>query len=124
MPTKLFIPNTVAYASDVMTYLMHQVIAKFEDPTERDAAWGDGQSVAEGGDGKPELLQGQFCYLSDKDGDGSNLSEVQYWDGDSWVAADTFALPDAYVTNAKDLPKCCYSPFKISIWNICTNNGV
>lgn len=114
MPTKLFIPNTVAYASDVNTYLMQQAIVKFTTPTQRNQAWGDGVSVAEGGDGLPELLPGQFCYLSDRDGDGSNNAEVQYWDGDSWVAASTFSLPDEYVTNTKVSPTAAIVDTKLA----------
>jgi hypothetical protein len=92
--TRLFLSGEVAYASDVNNFLMDQVIVRFANETERGLAFGDGEAVANGGDGKPELTEGQFCYLA-------NINEVQYWDGDSWQSASQFSIGEGVITETK-----------------------
>ncbi len=96
--TRLFLSGEIAYASDVNTFLMDQVIARFADVTERGLAFGDGIAINNGGDGKPILSAGQFCYLIDR---GDGFGEVQYWDGNSWESASQFAIADGQITTAK-----------------------
>ncbi len=91
---KLFLSGEVAYAADVNTYLMDQVVAVFDDSTERNNAYGDGVPVSLGGTGKPSLSPGRFCYLIDP-------GEVQYYDGTSWQASSQFSIEDGAITEIK-----------------------
>ncbi len=91
---KLFLSGEVAYAADVNTYLMDQVVAVFDNSTERDNAYGDGIPVSLGGDGKPSLSPGRFCYLIDP-------GEVQYYNGTSWQASSQFSIEDGSITEIK-----------------------
>lgn len=95
---KLFLPGDVLYASDVNSYLMDQVVSVFSDPTERDSAFGDGIPLSLGGDGKPSLSAGRFCFLEDN---GAGQPEVQYFDGSAWQSAPQFSIPDDFVSTAK-----------------------
>lgn len=96
--TRLFLSGEIAYASDVNTFLMDQVIARFADEAERGDAFGDGIAIDNGGDGKPILSAGQFCYLIDR---GDGFGEVQYWDGNSWESASQFAIDDGAIIETK-----------------------
>lgn len=91
---RLFLSGEVAYAADVNTYLMDQVIARFANATARDAAFGDGVPVANGGSGKPQLTEGRFCYLDD-------IDEVQYYDGSQWQSSSQFTIDDGAITTNK-----------------------
>jgi len=96
--TRLFLSGEIAYATDVNNFLMDQVIARFTDVAQRDLAFGDGIAIALGGDGKPLLTTGQFCYLIDR---GDGFGEVQYWDGDSWVSSSQFTIADGVIIESK-----------------------
>jgi hypothetical protein len=91
---RLFLSGEIAYAADVNSYLMDQVISRFADAAARDLAFGDGIPVSQGGDGKPELSEGRFCYLDD-------INEVQYYNGTSWQSASQFTVADGSITEAK-----------------------
>lgn len=91
---RLFVSGEIAYAADVNTYLMDQVISRFANAAARDAAFGDGIPVSQGGDGKPAISEGRFCYLDD-------INEVQYYDGASWQSASQFTVGDGTITNSK-----------------------
>jgi hypothetical protein len=86
MPIKLFQSGEVAYASDVNTYLMDQVIAVFADAAARDAAFG--------GANEPTLSAGRFCFLLD-------TLEVQYYTGTQWQSSSQFTIEDDAITTAK-----------------------
>ena len=98
MAVKLFVSGEIAYAADINQYLMEQSIAKFATIAERTLAFGDGVALSAGGTGKPLLKEGQFCYLDDN---GFGASEVQYFNGATWVGASNFAVPDGEITNVK-----------------------
>lgn len=91
---RLFLSGEIAYAADVNTYLMDQVISRFANAAARDAAFGDGVPVAQGGSGKPQLSEGRFCYLDD-------INEVQFYNGSSWQSASQFSVADGSITEAK-----------------------
>ena len=103
MAVKLFVSGEIAYAADINQYLMEQSIAKFATIAERTLAFGDGVALAAGGTGKPLLKEGQFCYLEDNSlaSNGSGISEVQYFNGATWVGASNFAVEDGEITNVK-----------------------
>lgn len=96
--TRLFLSGEIAYATDVNNFLMDQVIVRFTNVADRNSAFGDGIAVSLGGDGKPELTTGQFCYLIDR---GDGFGEVQYWDGDSWVSSSQFTIADGVIIESK-----------------------
>jgi hypothetical protein len=96
--TRLFLSGEIAYATDVNNFLMDQVIARFTNEAQRDLAFGDGVAISLGGDGKPLLTTGQFCYLIDR---GDGFGEVQYWDGDSWVSSSQFTIADGVIIESK-----------------------
>lgn len=91
---KLFVSGEVAYASEINTYLMDQVISVFANATARNNAFGTGTSVAAGGDGKPLISEGRFCYLLD-------TNAVQYYNGSAWVDSSQFVVGDSTITTAK-----------------------
>ena len=91
---RLFLSGEVAYAADVNTYLMDQSICRFANSAARDAAFGDGIPVSQGGSGKPALSEGRFCYLDD-------INEVQFYNGSAWQAASQFAVGDGTITTEK-----------------------
>jgi hypothetical protein len=91
---RLFVSGEIAYAADVNTYLMDQVISRFPNAAARNAAFGDGIPVSQGGDGKPAISEGRFCYLDD-------INEVQYYDGSAWQSASQFTVGDGTITEAK-----------------------
>jgi hypothetical protein len=91
---RLFVSGEIAYAADVNTYLMDQVISRFPNVAARNAAFGDGIPVSQGGDGKPAISEGRFCYLDD-------INEVQYYDGSAWQSASQFTVGDGTITEAK-----------------------
>jgi len=103
MGVKLFVSGEIAYAADVNEFLMEQSIAKFATVSARSTAFGDGTPIAQGGDGKPLLKEGQFCYLEDNSlaSDGSGVPEVQFYNGTTWVGAENFAVSDGEITDAK-----------------------
>jgi hypothetical protein len=103
MAVKLFVSGEIAYAADVNQYLMEQSIAKFTNIAERTLAFGDGIPLTQSGSGKPLLKEGQFCYLEDNSltSNGSGISEVQYFNGATWVGASNFAVEDGEITNVK-----------------------
>ena len=91
---RLFVSGEIAYAADVNTYLLDQVISRCADADARDAAFGDGIPVSQGGDGKPSLSEGRFCYLDD-------VNEVQFYNGAAWQSASQFTVGDGTITEAK-----------------------
>jgi hypothetical protein len=91
---RLFVSGEIAYAADVNTYLMDQVISRFPNAAARNAAFGDGIPVSQGGDGKPAISEGRFCYLDD-------VNEVQFYDGSTWQSASQFTVGDGTITEAK-----------------------
>lgn len=91
---RLFVSGEIAYAADVNTYLMDQVISRFPDAAARNAAFGDGIPVSQGGDGKPQISEGRFCYLDD-------INEVQFYDGATWQSASQFTVGDGTITESK-----------------------
>ena len=91
---RLFVSGEIAYAADVNTYLMDQVISRFPNVAARNAAFGDGIPVSQGGNGKPAISEGRFCYLDD-------INEVQYYDGAEWQSASQFTVGDGTITEAK-----------------------
>jgi hypothetical protein len=101
---KLFLSGEIATASDVNQYLMDQSICLFLDEEERDGAFGNGIPVSvPGGNGKPLLTPGRFCFLLE--GPGSTpetpIRTVQYYDGDTWVDSAQFTVEDIAITPAK-----------------------
>lgn len=103
MGVKLFVSGEIAYAADVNEFLMEQSIAKFANIAARNVAFGDGTPIAQGGDGKPLLKEGQFCYLEDNSlaSNGSGTPEVQFYNGTNWVGAENFAVSDGEITDVK-----------------------
>lgn len=91
---RLFVSGEIAYAADVNTYLMDQVISRFPNAAARNAAFGDGIPVSQGGDGKPQISEGRFCYLDD-------INEVQFYDGATWQSASQFTVGDGTITESK-----------------------
>lgn len=103
MGVKLFVSGEIAYAADVNEFLMEQSIAKFANVAARNLAFGNGTPISQGGDGKPQLKEGQFCYLEENSlaSNGSGTPEVQFYNGTSWVGAENFAVSDGEITDAK-----------------------
>jgi copper chaperone CopZ len=91
---KLFVSGEVAYASEINTYLMDQVISVFDSGTARDNAFGDGIPTSAGGNGRPLLSEGKFCYLK-------NDNVVQYWSGSAWIDSSQFVVGDGTITTVK-----------------------
>ena len=91
---RLFLSGDIAYAADVNTFLMDQVVARFATTAARDAAFGDGIPLSLGGSGKPALSEGRICYID-------SLNQIQYYDGSQWQAADQFNPADDSITTAK-----------------------
>lgn len=91
---RLFLSGEIAYAADINTYLMDQVISRFANAAARDLAFGDGVPVSLGGSGKPALSEGRFCYLDD-------INEVQYYNGSTWQSASQFSIADSAITTNK-----------------------
>ncbi len=91
---RLFLSGDTAYAADVNTYLMDQVVARFATTTARDEAFGDGIPVSLGGSGKPALSEGRICYID-------NLNLIQYYDGSSWQDSAQFTVGDGTITTNK-----------------------
>ena len=91
---RLFVSGEIAYAADVNTYLMDQVISRFPNVAARNAAFGDGIPVSQGGSGKPQISEGRFCYLDD-------INEVQFYDGATWQSASQFTVGDGTITESK-----------------------
>lgn len=94
---RLFVSGEIARAADVNTYLMDQAIARFPNAAARDAAFGDGIPLSQGGSGKPKLSEGRFCYLDD-------INEVQFYNGLAWQSASQFGIGDGAITNSKLAP--------------------
>lgn len=91
---RLFVSGEVAYAADVNSYLMDQVIAVFENAAARDSAFGTGTPISSGGDGKPALSAGRFCYLL-------STNQIQYYNGTSWVTPSTLDIAEGSITEEK-----------------------
>lgn len=104
---KLFVSGEIAYAADINNYLMDQVISRFANAAARDAAFGDGVPVTQGGSGKPKLSEGRFCYLDD-------INEVQFYDGAAWQSASQFSLQDGYITDIKVSPTAAIALSKLA----------
>jgi hypothetical protein len=104
MGVKLFVSGEIAYAADINEFFMEQAIAKFVNVAARTSAFGNGIPLSVvGGDGKPLLKEGQFCYLEDNSlaSDGSGIPEVQFYNGTIWVGAENFSVSDGEITNVK-----------------------
>lgn len=104
MGVRLFVSGEIAYAADVNQFLMEQSIAKFTNISARTSAFGNGIPLSQvGGDGKPLLKEGQFCYLEDNSlaSDGSGTPEVQFYNGTIWVGAENFTVADGEITDVK-----------------------
>lgn len=103
MGVKLFVSGEIAYAADVNEFLMEQSIAKFANIAARNVAFGNGIPISQGGDGKPQLKEGQFCYLEENSlaSNGSGTPEVQFYNGTTWVGAENFAVSDGEITDVK-----------------------
>lgn len=103
MGIKLFVSGEIAYAADVNEFLMEQSIAKFANVAARNVAFGNGIPISQGGDGKPQLKEGQFCYLEENSlsSNGSGTPEVQFYNGTTWVGAENFAVSDGEITDVK-----------------------
>lgn len=103
MGVKLFVSGEIAYAADVNEFLMEQSIAKFANVAARNVAFGNGIPISQGGDGKPQLKEGQFCYLEENSlsSNGSGTPEVQFYNGTTWVGAENFAVSDGEITDVK-----------------------
>lgn len=91
---RLFLSGDTAYAADINTYLMDQVVARFATTAARDAAFGDGIPVSQGGSGKPALSEGRICYIDD-------LNLIQYYNGASWQDSAQFTVGDGAITTQK-----------------------
>lgn len=91
---RLFLSGDLAYAADVNTYLMDQVVARFATTAARDAAFGDGIPVSQGGSGKPALSEGRICYIDD-------INLIQFYDGSSWQSSAQFTVGDGTITESK-----------------------
>ena len=100
---KLFLSGEIAYAADINQYLMDQSVCRFLNVTERNAAFGSGTPVSQGGDGKPALAPGRMCFLLEGPGSvpGAPVRTVQYYDGSAWQDSDQFTIPDGFVTSDK-----------------------
>lgn len=90
---KLFKDGLVLSAAEVNGYLMDQAICVFDNPTQRDNAFG--------GLNQPTLSAGRLCFLKDKLGDLTNVRVIQFYDGSEWVDSSSFTTPDLSITNAK-----------------------
>jgi len=90
---KLFQDGLVLSAAEVNGYLMDQAICVFDNPTQRDNAFG--------GANQPTLSAGRLCFLKDKLGDLTNVRVIQFYDGSTWVDSAQFTTPDLSITNAK-----------------------
>jgi hypothetical protein len=104
MGVKLFVSGEIAFAADVNEFFMEQSIAKFANIAARTSAFGNGIPLSVvGGDGKPLLKEGQFCYLEDNSlaSNGSGTPEVQFYNGTTWVGAENFAVSDGEITDVK-----------------------
>jgi hypothetical protein len=122
--TRLFLSGEVAYASDINTYLMDQVIAKFADEEERTLAFGDGYGITQTnpetglpGTGKPKLLPGQFSYLLD-------TNDVQYYNGSIWQSSDQFSIGDGTVDTPKLAPSLTLTTPNIGVATATSVNKV
>ena len=91
---RLFLSGDTAYAADINTYLMDQVVARFATTAARDAAFGDGIPVSQGGSGKPALSEGRICYIDE-------LNLIQYYNGASWQDSGQFTVGDGTISNVK-----------------------
>ena len=91
---RLFLSGDTAYAADINTYLMDQVVARFATTAARDAAFGDGIPVSQGGSGKPALSEGRICYIDE-------LNLIQYYNGASWQDSAQFTVGDGAITTQK-----------------------
>ncbi len=90
---KLFQDGIVLSAAEVNGYLMDQAVCVFDDPTQRDNAFG--------GANEPLLSSGRICFLQDSLGDGSNVRVIQFYNGSTWVDSSQFTTPNDSITNAK-----------------------
>jgi hypothetical protein len=90
---KLFQDGIVLSAAEVNGYLMDQSVCVFDNPTQRDNAFG--------GANEPTLSAGRLCFLKDKLGDSTNVRVIQFYDGSQWVDSSSFTTPDDSITNAK-----------------------
>jgi hypothetical protein len=72
---RVFLPGEVLTATLVNTYLQDQVVAIFDTPTARDAAFGDVGNILD----MPELVEGRVCYIR-------SLNDIQYYSGSAWVS--------------------------------------
>lgn len=85
MPVKKFVSQEVAYASDVNTYLMNQVVAVFYDDGARTAAYSAAGITPTAG-----MLS--FLTINNK---------VYYYDGSGWQTASEFAPPAGSITTTE-----------------------
>jgi hypothetical protein len=90
---KLFKDGIVLTAAEVNGYLMDQSVCVFDNPTQRDLAFG--------GENEPALSAGRLCFLKDKLGNSTNVRVIQFYDGSQWVDSSSFTTPDDSITNAK-----------------------
>jgi hypothetical protein len=70
------------------------VVARFATTAARDAAFGDGIPVSQGGSGKPALSEGRICYIDE-------LNLIQYYNGASWQDSAQFTVGDGAITTQK-----------------------
>lgn len=75
---KLFLSGDVLTSNEVNGYLMDQSICRFATTTARDAAFGDGIPVANGGSGKPQISEGRAAWID-------STNQLQVYDGAAWI---------------------------------------
>ena len=75
---KLFLSGDVLTAAEINGYFMDQSINRFATETARNAAFGDGVPIANGGSGKPALAEGRTAWID-------NTNSLQVYDGASWL---------------------------------------
>ena len=88
---KLWATGDTVSASNFQTFVQEQIIAVFDDSSDRDAAFG--------GAGEPTLAEGMCCYLKD-------TNEIQLYSGSAWVPLldlDTWAVSSGAYTIKGDV---------------------
>ena len=78
---RVFLPGEVLTATLVNTYLQDQVVAIFDTPTARNAAFGDIGNT----DNMPELVEGRVCYIR-------STNDIMYYSGTAWVSITAGSL--------------------------------
>ena len=91
---KLFLSGDVLSAAEINGYFMDQSVNRFASITARDAAFGDGIPLLNGGSGKPSLSEGRTAWID-------NINSLQVYDGSSWLTitqVNPTTLPIEYKT--------------------------